>query len=130
MELDTARRLSIRLGGEAIRVGQALGYQMESIRGMPAEKWTAAAAGDGAAMEEIETGMLAATKRQTDEGRASTGQDILKGRRTEIEYLNGLVAAKGAEVGIPTPTHVAITELVKRVERGEIEPGPEHIASV
>jgi hypothetical protein len=31
------------------------------------------------------------------------------------------VAAKGAEVGIPAPTHAALTEVVKRVERGEIE---------
>jgi ketopantoate reductase len=30
-------------------------------------------------------------KRMTDEGRPSTGQDMLKGRRTEIDFINGLV---------------------------------------
>jgi 2-dehydropantoate 2-reductase len=130
VELETTRRLSIRLGGEAIRVGQALGFELESIRGMPPEKWVAAADGDPAAMEEIEGAMLAGRKRMTEEGRPSTGQDIVKGRRTEIDFMNGLVAAKGDEVGVPAPTHAALTAVVKGVERGEIDPSPEAIANI
>ena len=130
VELETTRRLSIRLAGEAIRVGQALGFSLESIRGVPPEKWVAAASGDPGAMGELEEVMLAARKRMTEGGRPSTGQDILKGRRTEIDYINGLVAAKGTEVGVPAPTHAALTALVKRVERGEIAPSPETIANL
>ena len=126
-EWDTSRRLSIRLAGEAIKVGQALGYEIEPIQRMPAEKWVAASEGDPAALEEVEGIMLAGLKRMTEEGRPSTGQDMLKGRRTEIDFLNGLVAAKGEEVGIPAPTHAALTEVVKRVERGEIESHPRNI---
>jgi 2-dehydropantoate 2-reductase len=128
--LETTRRLSIRLAGEAIKVGHALGYELESIRNMPADKWIAAAGGDPAALEEIEGVMLAGMKRMTDEGRPSTGQDMVKGRRTEIDFINGLVAAKGQEVGVPAPTHAGLTDLVKRVERGEIEPTPEAIANL
>lgn len=127
VEQETTRRLSIRLGGEAVRVGQALGFELETIRGQPAEKWVAASEGDAAALEEIEGIMLAGTKRMTEAGRPSTGQDIVKGRRTEIDFINGLVAAKGEEVGIPAPTHAALTELVRRVERGEIEPSPDNV---
>ncbi len=129
-ELELTRRLSIRLAGEAVQVGKALGYELESIRGMPAEKWVDASKGDPAALEEIEGTMLAGTKRMTEAGRPSTGQDIVKGRRTEIEYINGLVAAKGAEVGVPAPTHAALTEVVKRVERGEMDPSPENVANI
>ena len=128
--LETTRRVSIRLGGEAIQVGQALGYELESIRGMAAEKWIRASKGDAAALEEIEGVMLAGMKRMTDEGRPSTGQDMLKGRRTEIEFINGLVAAKGAEVGIPAPTHAALTTIVQKVERGELEPSPDNVAGL
>ena len=74
--------------------------------------------------------MLAAMKRMTDEGRPSTGQDMLKGRRTEIDFINGLIVAKGEEVGIPAPTHAALTQLVKRVERGEIEAHPRNIETL
>jgi 2-dehydropantoate 2-reductase len=66
----------------------------------------------------------------TDEGRPSTGQDMLKGRRTEIDFINGLVAEKGEEVGIPAPTHAALTRMVKRVERGEIEAHPRNVEAL
>lgn len=127
IEWETSRRVQIRLAGEAIRVGRALGYELESIRGVPPEKWVAAAEGDPAAQEAVEAAMLTATKRMTDEGRPSTGQDMLKGRRTEIDYINGLIAAKGEEVGIPAPTHAALTRIVKQVELGEIEADPGNI---
>ena len=78
-------------------------------------------------MEEIEGIMLNGMKRMTDEGRPSTGQDMLKGRRTEIEFINGLVAARGQEVGVPAPTHTALTTVVQKVERGELEASPEVI---
>ncbi len=54
MEWDTSRRVSIRLAGEAVRIGQALGYTLESIRGLPPERWVAAANGEAAAGEEVE----------------------------------------------------------------------------
>jgi hypothetical protein len=54
----------------------------------------------------------------------------LKGRRIEIDFINGLVAAKGAEVGIPAPTHAAITRLVRQVERGEIDADPRNVETL
>jgi 2-dehydropantoate 2-reductase len=54
----------------------------------------------------------------------------VKGRRTEIDFLNGLVAAKGDEAGIPAPTHKAIVEMVKRVERHEVTPDPSLVEDV
>jgi 2-dehydropantoate 2-reductase len=68
--------------------------------------------------------MLKGLERMTDEGRPSTGQDIMKGRRTEIDFINGLVADKGAEAGLPTPTHRALVDVVKQVERSEVQPSP------
>ena len=54
-------------------------------------------------------------------------QDMLKGRRTEIEFINGYIAAKGSEIGIAAPSHIRIAELVKQVERGELTPSPAHL---
>jgi 2-dehydropantoate 2-reductase len=97
---------------------------------MPPEKWAAACDGDEAAFREVDAALLANTKRMNNDTRPSTGQDIIKGRRTEIDYINGLVAAKGAEIGVPAPTHAAITEIVKRIERGEIEPGARNLENL
>ncbi len=124
------RRLSIQLAGEAIAVGQALGFNLESIRGVEPDVMKAAAHGDQQAFEHVEATMLKGLARMTDEGRPSTGQDIVKGRRTEIDFINGLVAEKGDEAGIPTPTHKALVEVVKEVERQEVRPHPSLVQRV
>ena len=118
------RQLSIQLGGEAVAVGQALGFELESLRGVDGSVLKAAASGDRQAFEQVEASLLKRVPTMTDEGRPSTGQDILKGRRTEIDFINGLVADKGDEAGIPAPTNRALVQVVKEVERGERQPDP------
>ena len=58
------------------------------------------------------------------------GQDMYKGRRTEIDYINGVIAAKGQEVGVPAPSHVKLIEWVKRVEHGEAPARPENLYAI
>ena len=58
------------------------------------------------------------------------GQDMVKGRRTEIEFLNGFVVQKGEQLGIPAPTNAILTDIVKRVEKGELKPDPKHITDL
>jgi len=126
---DAARRVQIRMAAETIRVGQALGYIVRVKKGTEPAQWIAAAAGDTGAMREIEELLLAETKSRGDGQRPSMGQDMQKGRKTEIAEINGYVVEKGAEVGIPTPLNAAMVELVRRCERGEVSPDPRNIES-
>jgi 2-dehydropantoate 2-reductase len=48
--------------------------------------------------------------------KASMLQDVEARRPTEIDFLNGGIARFGRELGVPTPTHDAITALIKGVE--------------
>jgi 2-dehydropantoate 2-reductase len=48
---------------------------------------------------------------------SSTAQDIARGRRTEIDSLNGYVAQRGAELGVPTPVNRTLYALVKLLEQ-------------
>jgi 2-dehydropantoate 2-reductase len=125
------RRFQIRLAGEAVRVGQALGYQMEKIRGLEADRYALANEGDAAAMAEVEAILTPkpGANPRADIQRPSMAQDILKGRRTEIEAMNGFIAQKGAAAGVPAPSHVKLTEIVTRVERGELKPSPALLAA-
>ena len=66
----------------------------------------------------------------TAPSRSSVGRDVASGRRTEIDYTNGLVADKGVEVDVPAPTHAAVTELVRRIDRGELQPHPLNIDTI
>ena len=59
--------------------------------------------------------------------RPSMGQDMVKGRRTEIDFLNGFVVAKGKEIGLATPANAALADIVRHVERGDLPPDPKHI---
>lgn len=44
---------------------------------------------------------------------SSTAQDLARGKPTEIDYLNGYVVRKGAELGIATPVNLALQVMVK-----------------
>lgn len=47
---------------------------------------------------------------------SSTAQDIQRGKRTEIDSLNGYVVRRGAELGVPTPVNSTLTALIKLLE--------------
>lgn len=119
------RRLCMKLGVEAVSVGRALGHSLVPIFGVSVDRWVAA--GEGKDIEQLDQDLIKAAARATDQGRPSTPLDIELGRRTELEFFNGLVIAKGGELGIPTPVNDSVLKLVKRVERGELEPSVENL---
>lgn len=53
---------------------------------------------------------------QMAEAFSSTAQDVNRGKRTEIDSLNGYVARRGAELGVPTPVNQALFALTKLAE--------------
>jgi 2-dehydropantoate 2-reductase len=125
---DTLRRFGARLGSEAIRVGEALGYELEEIHHINPEVIAKAGEGDPAATREYDAHRLEeVNKSGGGEHRPSMGQDMVKGRRTEIDFLNGFIVRKGVEIGLPTPANAALTDIVKRVEKGELQADPKHL---
>ena len=47
---------------------------------------------------------------------SSTAQDLARGRKSEIEHLNGVVVRKGQALGVPTPVNRTLLALVKSLE--------------
>ena len=47
---------------------------------------------------------------------SSTAQDMNRGKRTEIDSLNGYIARRGPELGVATPVNLALYALVKLAE--------------
>src|SRR5262249_51146386 len=127
LDNEPIRRFATRLGSEAIRVGQAQGYQLEEILHLPPETIARAGEGDEAAMRSYEQQRFKDVKHTSLEQRPSMGQDMLKGRRTEIEFLNGYVVREGSKLALSCRANAVLTDIVKRVERGELEPNPRHI---
>ena len=116
------RWLAIRLAGEAVRVGTASGFELEAMAGFAAEDWVKAMDGDASVRAAIEDSMLESTHTRGEDQRPSMAQDVDKGRRTEIDDINGVVMAKARELGIETPANAGLHAVVKRIEQGSATP--------
>jgi 2-dehydropantoate 2-reductase len=121
-------RLGVKLGGEAVAVGRALGLRIGTILGISPDDWyDAGIAQDASALERVQKGLTAWMATLLEPSHSSVGRDVMRGRRSEIDFTNGLVAEKAIEAGVPAPTHAAVTDLVRRIDRGELKPDPSNV---
>lgn len=135
-QLDKVNLLKVILGGEVTRTGQALGVNIDPIWGLPATEF-AEATTRGAVQklkekvtEILNKQFLPAEELQKKVGtpqRPSLLQDVIKKRRTEVEFLNGEVIRRGQVVGVSTPMNQALLDLTLKIENGEAEPDPSSI---
>jgi 2-dehydropantoate 2-reductase len=118
------RRIGIHIAAEVIQVGRAAGHEVEPIYGIAAQRFVDAAAGRG--FEAVEADMAASAKFLSG-GRPSLLQDVLKGRRTEIDYLNGYVREQGRKLGVKTPVNDAVVDVIHRHGVGTLRPDPKNL---
>ena len=118
-----ARLVRIHIAKESVQVGQAHNVKVESALGVSADELAGADQGD--VFEELDARMM--PRSGADNWRSSMGQDVDKGRYTEIDYMNGYIVEKGEEIGVPTPFNTAIVELVSEIHSGRARPEPSNI---
>lgn len=70
----------------------------------------------------IATAILPLAMRKHMRLKASMLQDIEKGKRCEVDAINGVVCSSGREVGVPTPLNDMVVDVIHRIERGELKP--------
>ncbi len=122
--LPEPSRIAVQIVAEGVKVARAAGYEGEPIYGLDPQRFVDAAGGKGA--DALLSDMAASAKFLAG-GRPSLLQDVIKGRRTEIEYLNGWVAGQGRTVGVPTPVNDAVVKLVKSFGVGKLKPDPKNL---
>jgi 2-dehydropantoate 2-reductase len=98
-ESEGARKVVEAVVNEVLAVASAAGIQLPGV-------------------ETPQAGLAGALKIATQMAGAisSTGQDLMRGKRTEIDSLNGYISRRGAELGVPTPVNDALYALVKLAE--------------
>jgi len=106
---------AVRLASEAVAVSKALGVVLEPILGLTKEQ--VISPGD----EELKMLLLNLVSDLGRATRTAALQDVSKGRPTEIDYVNGLVARKGQGVNVPAPLNEAVNSMVKQIEQGELK---------
>ncbi len=120
--LPGMRQLMVRSGQEALDTGIALGHSILPIFGL-----TAADLGKTDRLVEslLDTLLEGFVLPDT---RTTVLQDWMKGRHSEVDDLNGLVAREGRSRGVATPVNDAVVEIARRIERGKLSPEPRNLA--
>ena len=60
--------------------------------------------------------------------KASMLQDLEKGKRTEVDAINGSVCAYGRKIGFPTPVNDCVVGIIHRIESGELTPSFDNLS--
>ena len=118
--------VGVHVGAEAIIVGRAVGYEVEPIYGIPTQRYVDAYQGRGLARLLADIAEMA---RKRGGGQPSLLQDVLKRRRTEIDYLNGYVCDQGRKTGVKTPFNDAVVATIRALGVG-FTPDPKHLDPV
>jgi len=62
--------------------------------------------------------------------KSSSLQSLERGRKTEVDFYNGYLAAKGKELGIPTPVNEQLTNMVREIEQGTRKTAPANLREI
>jgi 2-dehydropantoate 2-reductase len=110
--------IAAQIGRESLAVGAALGYRIEPIFGLRADEFA------GSSDENLATARQALMKHVGGRSRTAPIHDHIKGRKSEMEFITGVVARKGRELGIPTRFNDAVLAIDGRINRGELRMDP------
>ena len=126
LRTDGMRELIIKIGEETQRIGDLLGFTPFPIMGLSKQ-------------EVNTTNNLPALLIDTLAGHVGPFaqdcilQDFKRGRRTEIETINGFIVDKAKEAGIVAPYNEAVIEIGKKIKQKKLALSPnnvQHLASL
>lgn len=117
-EHPAGREAAVGIWAEGREVGEAEGLDLEPVLGVAPRDVTPESDG-------VERMMAVAGNTKP-----SMLQDLEAGRGTEVDVVNGGIAARGRAHGIATPLNDRVVELVHAMERGERAPSPDCLTDV
>ena len=62
--------------------------------------------------------------------KSSSLQSLERGRKTEVDNYNGYISEKGRAYKVPTPVNDQLTRMVREIENGKREMGPENFNKI
>lgn len=115
IKLPGMREVMMASGREAVRTALALGHELVPIFG---KLQVEANDPEGYATVLLDAVLSDWTLPDT---KVTVLQDWLKGRRAEVDDINGLVVREQAALGGAVPVNAGLVEIALRIERGELE---------
>ena len=118
LKLPGMRELIIEIGEEAMRAGHDLGYPVEPIFGLtPADL-----AGSNRPAEKLFDTLVSHVG--PSRSRNTVLQDLLKGRLSEVDIINGRVVGESERRGYAAPANARVVEIVRQIKAGALQPAP------
>ncbi len=121
---DRCRRLTLQAIQECINTGHAAGVTFAKVQGKDIE---ALLYHKSSIKKTMALMVLPLAIRKHASIEPSMLQDIKKGKKCEIEAINGAVCREGERTNTPTPVNSRILEVIRRIEAGELRPGAENL---
>jgi 2-dehydropantoate 2-reductase len=123
METEAGKKVFRRTYEETLSVALSIGARLERLTVDPIPPGWSNNSGAG---EDYDSWVKAVIDFYGDI-KPSMLQDLERGRKTEIDFINGYVVALGHASGMLVPMNAAITELVHQIERGVLQPTRERM---
>jgi len=123
METEAGKKVFRRTYEETLSVALSIGTRLERLTVDPIPPGWSNNSGGG---EDYDSWVKAVIDFYGDV-KPSMLQDLERGRKTEIDFINGYVVALGHASGRPVPMNAAITGLVHQIERGVLQPARERM---
>jgi 2-dehydropantoate 2-reductase len=120
------RELILKIGEETQKIGDMLGFTPYPIMGL-SEREVNTANDLPALLMDTLAGHIGPSAQDC------ILQDFVRGRRTEIETINGFIVEKAKEAGIEAPYNQAIIEMGQKIKQKELDLGldnVEHLAAL
>jgi len=112
------REIMAESGTEAIRTGLALGYQLTPILGIGRVEANDPDQYAAALFDAVLNGWT------LPDTKVAVLQDWQKGRRGEVDDINGLVVQAQNEIGGQAPVNAGLVKIAHRIESGELKADP------
>jgi 2-dehydropantoate 2-reductase len=123
METEAGKKAFRRTYEEALSVALAIGTRLERLTVDPIPPGWAS----NVVVEERYESWVEAVIAFYGDIKPSMLQDFERGRKTEIDFINGYVVTLGHASGVPVHMNATITGLVHQIERGELQPTPDRM---
>jgi 2-dehydropantoate 2-reductase len=123
-----ARAILLAIYREAIDTARAMGITLEPVAVRPELFYLARDA--NVFSRWLKHLVMRAVGLKYGKVKSSRLQSLERGRKTEIDYLNGYVVQKAKETGVAVPTNEAVVRLVKEIEEGKRSIDPTNLREI
>ncbi len=128
MENRLVLELSLNIGNEVYAVAKKSGVRLKALPGVPFGINIPLLLTGKILPQRIKYALIRLIGKKHAETESSMLASVKRGRKTEIDYLNGEIVKLGESLNTETPVNRKVVEIVKMLEEGRLKPDPGNLS--